>query len=58
LVTFVRHLKAFLVDERGTETVEWGVIAGFIIAGLVLTLASIGLWIKGAFNQIKTGLGA
>ena len=53
-----RHLDVFLTDERGIETVEWGIIAGFLIVGLVLTFASIGSWVKGAYEEIKTGVGA
>ena len=48
----------FFSDERGTETVEWGIIAGLLFVGLVLTLVSIGAWMKGAFEQVKADVGA
>ena len=36
-------LRSLLVEERGTETVEWGLIAGLIVGGLILTLIAVGL---------------
>ena len=51
-------LKKFVTDERGTETVEWGIMAGLIVAGLVGIVAAIGTWIHGKFDTMKTDLGA
>ncbi len=54
----IATLKKFVSDERGTETVEWGVMAGLIVAGLVTVVGAIGIWIKGKFDTMKTDLGA
>lgn len=51
-------LNSFFSDERGTETVEWGLMAGLIVGGLVLTVAAIGLWVKTKFGALQTDLGA
>jgi Flp pilus assembly pilin Flp len=51
-------LKSFVANEKGTETVEWGLMAGLIVGGLILTVAAIGTWVKGRFDQMKTDLGA
>ena len=51
-------LKSFFSDERGTETVEWGLMAGLIVGGLVLVVAAIGTWVKLKFTQLQTDLGA
>ncbi len=51
-------VKSLLSDERGTETVEWGLMAGLIVGGLVLTVAAIGTWVKTKFNELQTDLGA
>ena len=51
-------LKSFIKDDRGTETVEWGVMAGLIVGGLILTVAAIGAWVRGRFDSMKTDLGA
>ena len=36
-------LRSFIAEERGTETVEWGLMVGLIVGGLVLVLAAIGV---------------
>ncbi len=51
------QLKSFFSDERGTETVEWGLMAGLIVGGLVLTVITIGGWVQGRFSQLQTDLG-
>ena len=51
-------VKSLLSDERGTETVEWGLMAGLIVGGLVLTVAAIGTWVKEKFQTLQTDLGA
>jgi Flp pilus assembly pilin Flp len=49
-------LKVFLNDERGTETVEWGIMAGLIVAGLVGIVAAIGTWVQRKFTTLQTDL--
>ena len=51
-------LNSFFSDERGTETVEWGLMAGLIVGGLVTVVGLIGIWVKGKFDTLKTELGA
>ena len=51
-------LNSFLSDERGTETVEWGLMAGLIVGGLVTIVIAIGAWVKLKFGDLKTDLGA
>ena len=51
-------LKSFFSNERGTETVEWGLMAGLIVGGLVLTVAAIGVWVRNKFTELQTDLGA
>ncbi len=51
-------VKTLLSDERGTETVEWGLMAGLIVGGLVLTVAAIGAWVKQKFQDLQTDLNA
>ena len=51
-------VKSLLSDERGTETVEWGLMAGLIVGGLVTVVAAIGLWVKNKFADLQSDLGA
>ena len=51
-------LKSFFSDERGTETVEWGLMAGLVVGGLVVIVFAIGAWVKTRFADLQTDLGA
>ena len=51
-------LKNFLSDERGLETVEYAIITGLIVAGVIATISAIGVWVKGKFDTLKSALGA
>ena len=50
-------VKKFVKDERGLETVEYAIIAGLIVVGTIVTIASIGTWVSTKFNQLNTNLG-
>jgi pilus assembly protein Flp/PilA len=54
----MQTLKNFLADDRGLETVEYAIIAGLIVAGLISIVVAIGTWVKGKFTSLKTDLGA
>jgi Flp pilus assembly pilin Flp len=54
----VQFLKRFAADDRGLETVEYAIIAGLIVAGLITVVVAIGTWVKGKFSDLKTDLGA
>jgi len=32
----------FLKDDRGTETLEWGLVCGLIVVGAIVAITSIG----------------
>ena len=51
-------LNSFLKDEQGLETVEYAIIAGLVVAGLVAVVAAIGAWVKTQFGTLKAELGA
>jgi Flp pilus assembly pilin Flp len=48
----------FLADDRGLETVEYAIISGLIVAGLLAVMVALGSWAKRRFNGLKTGVGA
>jgi len=54
----MQKLQSFLKDEKGLETVEYAIIAGMIVSGLVAVVVAIGAWVKGKFDSLKTDLGA
>ncbi len=47
----------FWREQRGTESLEWALIAGMLVGGLILVLGVIGLWIKQRFESIQTDMG-
>ena len=54
----MQTFKHFLNDEQGLETVEYAIIAGLIVSGLVAIIVAIGNWVKTAMDGLKTDLGA
>ena len=54
----MQFMKRFAADDRGLETVEYAIIAGLIVAGLITIVVAIGTWVKGKFSTLKTDLGA
>ena len=50
--------KSFIADDRGLETVEYAIITGMIVTGLIAVVVAIGTWIKGKFDALKTNTGA
>jgi len=51
-----KMLRSFLCDESGLETVEYAIIAGLIVAGVIATVTSIGLWVAARFSDLDSGL--
>jgi pilus assembly protein Flp/PilA len=49
-------LKRFWHEEEGLETVEYAIILGLIVVGVILTVGSIGLWVSGRFDALLAGL--
>ena len=50
-------LKSLFSDERGTETVEWGLMVGLIVGGLVVVIGAIGTWVRTRFDNLQSDLG-
>jgi pilus assembly protein Flp/PilA len=49
-------LKRFVRDESGLETVEYAIIAGLIVVGVIATVTSIGEWVATKFQALLTAL--
>jgi Flp pilus assembly pilin Flp len=57
-ISHMNALKNFVKDEQGLETVEYAIITGLIVAGVIATIAAIGAWVSLQFSNLKTELGA
>ena len=42
----------FARDDRGLETVEYAIVAGLIVAGLVALFAALGTWTFKRYKQL------
>ena len=49
-------LKRFLKDESGLETVEYAIILGLIVVGVITTIGLIGGFVKLQFDTLEAGL--
>ena len=56
MITSMRLFASFLSDERGTESVEWGMIAGLIVGMIVLAVIVIGVWSVEQFESLQESL--
>lgn len=54
----MKKLMAFLKDEDGLETVEYGVILGLIVAGTITAVIALGNWVNNQFNTVNNAVGA
>lgn len=52
------HIKRFMKDEQGLETVEYAIILGLIVAGTIALVVAIGNWVNQAFQDAADEIGA
>jgi Flp pilus assembly pilin Flp len=43
-------------DERGTETLEWGLVCGLIVLGAIVALAAIGPKVSGMWTNLDAAI--
>ena len=48
----------FVKDERGTETLEWGLVCGLIVIGAITALVLIGPKITDMWNDVNNEIPA
>jgi Flp pilus assembly pilin Flp len=49
-------LKKFVANEKGLETVEYAIIVGLIVAGVIAVIGAIGTWVYNQFSGLQTDL--
>jgi len=52
----IRKLGGFLSDERGTETLEWGLVCGLLVIGAITALVAIGPKITDMWNDVNNAI--
>ena len=48
----MRKLVAFLADESGTETLEWGLVCGLIVVGALTVMGLVGPKVSALWNDL------
>jgi len=49
-------MKRLITDEKGLETVEYAIIAGLIVVGVIVTITSIGTYVAQKFEALESAL--
>jgi pilus assembly protein Flp/PilA len=49
----IASLKSLLADERGTETLEWGLVCGLIVVGAIAAITVIGPKVQKMWNDVS-----
>ena len=49
----MKRIAAFLSDERGTETLEWGLVCGLIVLGAITVMGLIGPKLTAMWNNVN-----
>jgi Flp pilus assembly pilin Flp len=54
----MRKIVAFLKDDAGTETLEWGLVCGLIVVGAITMIALIGPKVTDMWNDMNNAVPA
>ena len=49
----LKNVSAFLRDERGTETLEWGLVCGLLVIGAIAAIGLIGPKVTDMWNDVN-----
>jgi Flp pilus assembly pilin Flp len=52
----MRVLREFLKDERGTESLEWGLVCGLIVISSIVAITAIAPKMKTMWSNINASL--
>jgi len=52
---FAQVVRRFATEQRGTETVEWSVVAGIIVTGVIAVIGLLSNQIVARFTTMQTG---
>jgi Flp pilus assembly pilin Flp len=50
-------IRRLVSDERGLETVEYAIITGLVVVGLIASISAIGVWVKSQFTTLEGEMG-
>ena len=51
--SLMQTLGRFLSDDRGTETLEWGLVCGLLVIGAIVAIGLIGPKVTAMWNNLN-----
>jgi len=54
----LQSIGRFLRDERGTETLEWGLVCGLLVIGAITAITLIGPKVTDMWNDVNNQIPA
>ena len=51
-----RSSRALLADERGSEVIEWALVAGLIVIATIAVVGAVGTRVLARWNTVNGGL--
>jgi Flp pilus assembly pilin Flp len=54
--TFTTAIRRLISDDRGTETLEWGLVCGLIVVGAIVAISSIGPKVTKMWNDTNSAI--
>jgi pilus assembly protein Flp/PilA len=54
----MKKIWNFIKDEDGLEVVEYAIILGLIVVGVITTVGLIGTWVGARFTELEAQLQA
>jgi len=53
---YARALKSLVLDEQGTETMEWGLVCGLVVIGAIAAIVLIGPKVKATWENVNSAI--
>ena len=55
-MSLLKTVRAFLANESGTETLEWGLVCGLIVVGAIAAITLIGPRVAAIWNNVEAAI--
>ena len=55
-MALLKHVRRFVRDEAGTETLEWALVCGVLVVGAIAAIVLIGPRVTTMWNNIEAAI--
>lgn len=56
MTEFTRCCRRFIREESGLEAVEYAILLGLMVVGILAAVTAIGIWVAGVYQAAQAGL--